>query len=72
MKQIFEVDTTAEEVDLNQIWEVPALWRYRARVTVEHLTQEVQENIASADQQEGAAPSLQLLNLFLQQVIQSI
>ena len=44
-----------DEVDLNAIQNVSSMWRYRARVSVDHLIHEFSENMAAAVAGAGAA-----------------
>ena len=58
---MYEAETLPEfDLDLEHIEEMPALWKLRDRVTVEHLLQEVNRKVKGHSQRT--------LQLFLSQV----
>lgn len=62
LKMIHETGAgTPEEVSLEHLEKVPAMWCYRTRVTIEHLTQVLNEKRAASKKHT-------ILELFLQRV----
>jgi len=62
MRMLYEVDgDTAVE---GRLLDVPSLWRYRARVTLEHVKREIEEERGSK-QKDSPYP---VLDLFLREV----
>ncbi|XP_077980164.1 E3 ubiquitin-protein ligase rnf213-alpha-like [Glandiceps talaboti] len=47
LKLLYEVDPPSEQLRLESMYNIPTVWRYRSRVTIEHLTHALQENMAS-------------------------
>ena len=65
LRMLYEVDNdTAVE---GRLLDVPSLWRYRSRVTLEHLKREVEEQ-HSNKQKTSPHP---VLDLFLREVVSS-
>jgi hypothetical protein len=71
MRSLYEVDVgDAREVNVENIQQEASVWSFRARITVEHLTQEFQKK---TEQPQGGTRAKQhkerkLLELFLQEV----
>lgn len=67
MRVLYEADTPEGRTELGSLVEVPAFWRYRSHISLEHLEQVF-------NQQENQGPGARtkeqfaLLQLFLQQV----
>ena len=68
MRSLFEVDTPDAATDLDDIQELPALWRFRARVSLEHLSHELENTTAGADKKI----EFTVLQLFLKQVLTQV
>ena len=64
LRMLYEVDGNAA-VEGARLLDVPSLWRYRARVTLEHLKREVEEQ-HSTKQKTSPYP---VLDLFLREVV---
>jgi len=63
LRMLYEVDGDAEvEGDLLNM---PSLWRYRSRVTLEHLKREMEEQYNS----ERKSSPYPVLDLFLREVV---
>ena len=56
-----------EEVDLDNIYSIGDMWRFRNRITVEHLMQELEENM-SGTKQKQIRSQYKVLHKFLQMV----
>ncbi|XP_071151436.1 E3 ubiquitin-protein ligase rnf213-alpha-like [Mytilus edulis] len=39
LQLLYETDIPSEMIDITQLQDIPAVWRYRARISVDHLTQ---------------------------------
>ena len=64
MRQVYEIDVpSSEALPRNVLPTHPLLWRYRIRVTVEHLRHMFKEEVASDD-----PTKCRLLATFLSQV----
>jgi len=61
---LYEVDGDAAAVE-HRLLDVPSLWRYRSRVTLEHLKREVEEQ---RDNKTKKSP-YPVLDLFLREVV---
>nr|XP_006819936.1 PREDICTED: E3 ubiquitin-protein ligase RNF213-like [Saccoglossus kowalevskii] len=46
LRLLYEVDPPSEKLTIKSLYNVPTVWRYRSRVTIEHLTHALQENTA--------------------------
>ena len=55
---LYEVDVGAAPTQ--RLLETPALWRYRSRVTLEHVRQELAEQQTAAKRRTSPFPVLQL------------
>ena len=66
MRSLFEVDTLDAVTNLDDIQELPALWRFRAHVSLEHLSHELDENTTAIADKEI---QFTVLQLFLKQVL---
>ena len=64
LRMLYEVDGEAA-VEGNNLLDVPSLWRYRARVTLEHLKREMEEQHTNR-QKNSPYP---VLDLFLREVV---
>jgi len=72
MRELYETETVPLVTrDLQHVETTPAMWSHRTRVTIEHLTHELNEK--SQDNPQGAAPDSgdkqhQVLQMFLHEV----
>jgi len=64
LRMLYEVDGNSA-VEGARLLDVPSLWRYRARVTLEHLKREVEEE-RGTKQKTSPYP---VLDLFLREVV---
>lgn len=69
---MYEVDSPDAVTNLNNIYDLPALWRFRARVSLEHLTHELNENMSQVTSNKERKKMFLVLQLFLRQVYQQI
>ncbi|XP_077862842.1 E3 ubiquitin-protein ligase rnf213-alpha-like [Saccoglossus kowalevskii] len=51
LRLLYEVDPPSEKLTIESLYNVPTVWRYRSRVTIEHLTHALQENTAGRKKQ---------------------
>ncbi len=66
LKLLYEAsDRTQEEYNLHQIYDIEAFWRFRHRISLQHLTHELNEHVM-ANQDEGGTHHV--LHRFLQMV----
>ncbi|XP_070580814.1 E3 ubiquitin-protein ligase rnf213-alpha-like isoform X2 [Ptychodera flava] len=47
LKLLHEVDPPSQNLSTESLYNVPTVWRYRSRVTIEHLTHALQESMAA-------------------------
>ena len=66
MSSLFEVDTPDAVSNLDDIQELPGLWRFRTQVSLEHLSHELDENTTARADKEI---KFTVLQLFLKQVL---
>ncbi|CAC5407686.1 RNF213 [Mytilus coruscus] len=57
LQLLYETDIPSEMIDITQLQDIPAVWRYRARISVDHLTQ-----MLNSSQQQCP-----VLNIFLEE-----
>lgn len=59
LQLLYETDIPSEMIDITQLQDIPAVWRYRARISVDHLTQ-----MLNSSQQQCP-----VLSIFLEEVL---
>jgi len=65
LRMLYEVDVSDAAAAEANLLDVPALWRYRARVTLNHLKREMEQQ-RSTRQKSSPYP---VLDLFLREVV---
>ena len=62
---LYEIDTPQDHIPPNQLQNIPAVWRYRTQITMDHLRREFDSKISTDKKGKSRHP---VLKLFLQEV----